>query len=388
MRLNGKETLHSFGFEGSTKQLSKSKSLTVVGTINDDAYNTLIQKTHAEILNAFIENDLSTLDEFSKWKEGVKTIRKIQSTKLSELKADYVDYKKKRNKRKEKGFTREISKTTLAKYDDLFNSFEAVKPGLKISDLTPDYIKGKWTDYLIDDRKLSQSTLEQGYYKNLKSLIKYIQDVLKIPLEFNAKEEIRYKKYNGVYKELFLTRDELKLLLEAIPKIVKNRPSLTSSMQLCLLSLYTGLRMSDIQKFRRAEDLHGEYIRLITQKSTTGNAKIPIHSKLKELLDWMAETGTPSNSEPVLRRNTKIILQLAKIKTHCILENGKSGPKWDLFRFHDWGGTFISTVAPIFGLSITEVSSLTGKTVGTIQQYYAGTDWDEVEKKMFKKISI
>lgn len=170
--------------------------------------------------------------------------------------------------------------------------------------------------------------------------------------------EIEFEAPNPPADSIYLTRDEIDLIVQYTPetdmeRIVKAK---------FLVGCYTGLRISDYNTIRR-DSINGDYLEVITTK-TKQKVIIPMNRIVREYIVDCFD----SVSDQELNRTLKTICQNSGLVQFVTVRENIGGktvrrqyPKWQLVSSHTARRSF-ATNAYLAGVPVLSIMKLTGHT--------------------------
>jgi site-specific recombinase XerD len=253
-----------------------------------------------------------------------------------------------------------MSEGRLRHYKVIQGKVNAFKPKLTFTQIDISFLQ----DFEASLRKknLDVNTI-QSNMNILKSICSKAHEVGLI-------EESQFKKYKlPKYEQKlieFLTEEEIKGVHELVEQI-ENRAHKLSGYYF-LLSCYTGYRISDAGRFEYEKMVSEGMIVLRARKNKT-IVSIPVHSRLKKVLDFVKEN--PLNiSEQKVREYVKEICKLKGIKKNV--------------KFHTARHSFAMLLMKN-GFSLEEVAELLGDTLN-VARVYAKIHNESLNKKILERL--
>ncbi len=176
---------------------------------------------------------------------------------------------------------KEISFRTIQKYKTIKNQLvdfeQAQKIRLKITDINLEF-HNKFTSYLKTDKKYSNTLIE----KNISTIKGFIKEAKELGLDTNIEAES--KKFTFRRDEpidTYLNLDEIDLIYNLD---LSDDKKLDNVRDLFIISLWTGLRISDLKRIDKF--LINENTIVISETQKTGAIiEIPIHPQVRRVLD-------------------------------------------------------------------------------------------------------
>ncbi|MEO9485242.1 MAG: phage integrase SAM-like domain-containing protein [Ekhidna sp.] len=271
-----------------------------------------------------------------------------------------------------------ISERTLINYDknlrkhiDGFNEYKSRDHQLNDLDKNFEY---EYKKYLYNkDQPLSDGSVD-NQIKYLKSLCRKLID-LGIP----CNEQVQsFSRISLTYDMVFLTAVELKRLIDSR---ITSSDTLDRKKDAFVFQCLTGIRVSDLKKFNK--DLVDDKYRLNTRSEKTGTLiKIPLVDKAIEIAEKY-NYNIPVESEQ--KYNEAIHKFMKELGFDRKVESKNYRPLHEVCTSHTARKTFISYALNNLGLSVAEVSLISGTSQGTIQKHYAGANIEEIENKILQK---
>ncbi len=269
-----------------------------------------------------------------------------------------------------------VSERTLINYDknlrkhiEGFNDYKNHDYLLTELDKSFEY---EFKKYLYNkDQPLSDGSVD-NQIKYLKSLCSKLNE-LEIPCN---KQVQSFKRIPIRYDMVYLTEDELVRLIDSQ---VHSSEALNRKKDVFVFQCLTGVRVSDLMRF--SEDLVDDKNRLITRSEKTGSPiRIPLVPQALEIAQKY-KYKLPLESEQ--KYNKAIHEFMKELGFDRKIESKDFKPLHEVCTSHTARKTFISQALNKMGLSVAEVSKITGTSQDTIQKHYAGANISEIEKKLF-----
>ena len=267
---------------------------------------------------------------------------------------------------KEREEMEEVGLKMIIKYRAMLNKtlrFEKLnKKQYKLNDLNDNFYSSFIT-FMRKEYNLNDNTLHR-YMSIFKTMLSWCSKKgYKVLSDYN---NIKIKKFDT--NDVHLTEIELRLLEEAKLTGAKER-----ARDLFLVGAYTGQRFSDYSLFEKADVRDGAIIK--KAKKTKITAFIPLHKKLKNLLDkydWKLPKITSQKFNLKIQevcKDLKIDSEIKKVSymgknhTETIL------PKWKLIGSHTARRTFITLMSER-GMPDHQLMQIAGiKDVKTLIKY-------------------
>jgi integrase len=326
-------------------------------------------------------------------------------------------------------FNSDISVTVfLNKYKEQINNETKVYTGENVMSFTEDWIKtdkytrdGKrlLTKNSIKSRKQSINKLKE-YFPSLTALD--INSKLYVQLKDKANDENKdlnttgnYIKYARVYfdwvsknkgidlpafisKEWTILKAKAKspiYLYEEEINILKKDIELTERLQrirdILLFNIAVPLRIGDLKSFNKSQ-IKGNFIELQQQGKNKKSLRIPINSETKEILEKHNYT-LPIGSDQKYNQGLKDLLkayqldrEVEEIKQPGMQEKRTYSKLYEVFTAHDAIHTWV-TLALSKGVSPKTISSVIGKDVSTIINYYWGQTSEDYQRDIEKMLN-
>lgn len=274
------------------------------------------------------------------------------------------------------------------------NSIEALAEWLKVEKaegLRPEQFTlrhlTKWQNYLNKDH--SGNTVAKRL-KHFKGFLKYFQELGgQTPVKLT---QIKYKETEGV--KIYLTEEELEAFKDApvkgINSVKVQRSAKTETVyvnlehvrDLFVLQCNTGLRISDLKRLDK--NIKGNRI-AIENKKTGKKVEIPITPAIRAILEKY-KYNLPEISEQKINDGIKEIYRICFPKNKIQVREGevfKTVHTWTLISSHDAIRTFI-TLSAERGMSVSAISTITGKTIPVLLKHYLSQSQKFAEKEMEK----
>ncbi|MBX2962163.1 MAG: phage integrase SAM-like domain-containing protein [Cyclobacteriaceae bacterium] len=279
-------------------------------------------------------------------------------------------------------------------YSNQRNSIEALEEWLKaekLEGLRPEQFTlrhlTKWQDYLNKDH--SGNTVAKRL-KHFKAFLKYYQELGgHSPVKLT---QIKYKETEGV--KIYLTEEELEAFKDAPVKGINSlkvqRSGKTETVyvnlehvrDLFVLQCNTGLRISDLKRLDK--NIKGNRV-AIENKKTGKKVEIPITPAIRAILEKY-KYKLPEISEQKINDGIKEIYRICFPKNKIQVREGegfKTVHTWTLISSHDAIRTFI-TLSAERGMSVSAISTITGKTIPVLLKHYLSQSQKFAEKEMEK----
>ncbi|MBX2944101.1 MAG: phage integrase SAM-like domain-containing protein [Cyclobacteriaceae bacterium] len=279
-------------------------------------------------------------------------------------------------------------------YSNQRNSIEALEGWLKsekLEGLRPEQFTlrhlTKWQNYL--NGKNSGNTVAKRL-KHFKAFLRYYQDLGgQTPLKLT---QIKYKVTEGV--KIYLTEEELEAFKDAPLKGITSfkiqrsgkketiYANLEQVRDLFVLQCNTGLRISDLKRLDK--NIKGNRI-AIENKKTGKKVEIPITPAIRAILERY-KYNLPQITEQKINDGIKEIYRICFPKNKIQVREGeafKTVHTWSLFSSHDAIRTFI-TLSAERGMSVSAISTITGKTIPVLLKHYLSQSQKFAEKEMEK----
>ena len=232
----------------------------------------------------------------------------------------------------------------------------------KLNDLNDNFY-AEFITYMRKEYNLNDNTLHR-YMSIFKTLLTWCgKKGYKVLDDYN---NIKIKKFET--NDVHLTESELKLLEEAELSGSKER-----ARDLFLIGAYTGQRFSDYSMFEKADVRNGAIIK--KAKKTKITAFIPLHKKLKVLLDKYDWKLPKISSQKFNIRIQEVCKELeindSIKKVSYMGKNVKEEifPKWQLIGSHTARRTYITLMSER-GMPDHQLMQIAGiKDVKTLQKY-------------------
>lgn len=261
-----------------------------------------------------------------------------------------------------------VGAKSIYKYESIIKKVFQFKKNLSSfsqmdSDFYIDFIS-----YLRKTHNISDNTLHRN--------LGFLKTFLNWSVKRGYCQNLEYKEHTIKKREtshVSLTQEELKLLEE-----IKLPERLEFYKDVFLIGIYSGQRYSDYCKFTRAH-LKGDHLE-IRQKKTNHICKVPLHSKLKNLLEKY-NYDYPKISSQKFNENIQEICKVAGIDSPIIKDlfygsekRTKTIPKWKMIGSHTARRSFV-TISTQKGMSPFDIMRVTGiREIKTLQGYIKDDD--------------
>ncbi len=215
----------------------------------------------------------------------------------------------------------------------------------------------------------SNNTID-NQIKYLKSLCRKLED---LGIDFN-KKVLQFERREETPSKIYLSNKELENLEEAT---LLHLPALQKQKDIFVFQCFTGLRVSDLKKINR--DTINDENQIVMKATKTGeHIRIPLMNEALAILDKY-DYQLPFISDQ--KYNAAIKRFMKELKFDRIIFE-KNEPLHQLCTSHTARKTFISYALNNLTLSVSEVSEITGTTPETILKNYAGSNIEDIAKKM------
>ncbi len=308
-------------------------------------------KTDLEKLANTIETNLNTatgngIEIDSKWlQQQINNFQgKVKTTdedRLINCLQGYIDFLPRKKQRNGK---RGAAAATIQKYQSLkvkIENFEASrKKKILVKDVGLKFIE-ELEKYFYEVDKLGSNTTGR-YIKFLKTVCTWAENEKGIPAHPQLK---RIKGYTDEAAKVFLSFDEL----EKIENTTYKRSALENAKDWLIIGCYIGQRVSDLLPLTN-ENLtirNGLELIELTQKKTGKRVAIPLHPKVKEILNKRNGKFSYKISDPKFNEYIKDVCKEAGIteptkggkmvkdeKTKMTRKEYGIFPKWELISSH------------------------------------------------------
>lgn len=238
-----------------------------------------------------------------------------------------------------------VSESTIKKRTTILNKLikfqEKKKVKFRVKDVDLRF-REDFIDFLDEEEKLSEGTIGR-YLKEVKTIC---TDAQKNNIEVSS-QLIHFKGFTSKSYKVTLTFEEI----EEIQKVKFKEDTLSVTRDWLIIGCFTGQRVSDLMKMSKSmiEEHHGFEFIVLTQKKTGKIVQIPVHKKVKAILDSYDGNFPPifsnneSSNSALFNRYLKLVCKEAKL-TFLIegklrneetgrLEEGKF-PKYKLVSSH------------------------------------------------------
>ncbi len=249
---------------------------------------------------------------------------------------------------------------------------------LTLEDINSDFYDS-FSKYLTVHKKLSNNS-EGAIFKNFKT---FMYDMLKKGNTTNSDFIQSVKSKNKEAQSVSLTWQELcNIESQEMPT-----QSLANTKDLFLFLCYTGVRFSDLKNLKPENiDIENGFIKIVMMK-TEDDTIIPIHSKLKALLDKYPDKKLPLISNQKFNKYVKGVAKIAGIDTPVqqVYYIGRkrieeTHPKYELISSHTGRRSFI-TLSLVKGGLPEEIMKVSGhRDRKSFQKYVKIAKNDAVEK--------
>lgn len=251
-------------------------------------------------LEAFVEKELNEsnakgIEVTSLWlKESIaRCLGKSDGTELNHLIPYTIQYienlKYAAGKNGEKG----VSESTIKKRTTILNKlikFEiSTKRKLRVKDVDLTFRK-QFMDFLYEDEKLSNGTIGR-YLKEVKTIC---TDAQKNNIETST-QLIHFKGFTSTSHKTVLSFKEIEVVQNT--KFEDERLSIARDW--LVIGCFTGQRVSDLMRMNKTmlEELYGFQFIVLTQKKTSKLVQIPVHHKVRDILEFYGGEFPPTFSE-------------------------------------------------------------------------------------------
>ena len=216
---------------------------------------------------------------------------------------------------------KQVTSATIKKYTSIKNKLIDFEKHRKEKILIKDVdlkFRRELINYFKEVEKLSDNTI--GRY------ITFIKTICKDAKIYGIETNIQLDAFKGFTEEaskVFLSFDEL----EAIEKEKFSREAIDNARDWLIIGCYIGQRVSDLLKLTKNDIINKNGVELIsfTQQKTGKNIVIPIHPKVKEILDKRKGEFPRSLSDVKFNKHIKDVAKLAKINE--LTEGAKFDPE-------------------------------------------------------------
>jgi integrase len=239
-----------------------------------------------------------------------------------------------------------------------------------------------FTEYLFEkrDKKLNKNSVGS----HIKCIKKFMNEAFEIGLTDNIKfKSKKFKMLNEDVDAIYLNNQELQHL--AGLDLADNK-KLDQVRDRFLISCYTGLRFSDLQRLT-PDHIHGNFIRIKTQK-TDQDVTIPIHPVVRKIIDKYNYSWPPAISNQKFNEYLKD-LGKDKAKFESMVTTSystgntrvyKNSPKWGLITSHTARRSF-ATNAYLDGVPSLLIMAITGhRTERSFLKYIKVTNDEHAAK--------
>lgn len=272
--------------------------------------------------------------------------------------------------------------STLKHFMSLRKRMNRLFPDIKVQEMDEDWLY----TYISIRQKTSINTTIQKEVKSIKQVMRYVQKKGVCDCNSILSATPKFKK-SSMPNVVFLSKSELiKLSKATMPN-----DYLEKTRDLFLFGCFTGMRFSDVQKFRLS-NIDGDKIRFTTKK-TNDTLTIPINSVVMSIINKY-DGCLPKMTNQVMNRFVKQMCRVAKIDapTTEIHYRGsqrieETKPKWEFITSHSARKTFVSN-ALMLGVPTSVVMSMTGHhSFQSLQAYVSVADQAKREAtKMMESI--
>lgn len=266
-----------------------------------------------------------------------------------------------------------ISKGRIANYKRLVSDFKRYEMERGVEYRTEDMdakTVGAFLDWLRIDRNLAPNTL-QGRMKMLRAMLAVIAKNHYLQTDY---KEARVK--GEVVEHIVLTDSEMELMMNYD---TSDNPRLDNVKRLFIIGITTGLRFSDFTHVK-LEHIAGDILSIHQQK-TGSMVQIPIHPKLREIIDG------GNMPKPICNQRFNVYLrelaQFAGVDSPVEVKTVQGGvrktkfvPKYELVSSHICRRSFASRLYRL-GINPKIIMKLTGhKQLSTFMSYIVISDED------------
>jgi integrase len=188
--------------------------------------------------------------------------------------------------------------------------------------------------YQINDEGETYNINSASKYKSTFKRMLTIAGIDEIPFNFKMyKEVIKVEKKK--VKNVYMDKDKIKKLINLD---LSEHPHLIPVRDYFLIGIFTGLRISDMQRLKTELHLHkdknGDHYIVIEQKKTEVEIRIPIDELIVKILNNYG--GTPKMVEQVFNRNVKEVCRLAGFtKKEPVTIHKTTGKTYDSIPFYE-----------------------------------------------------
>jgi len=199
-----------------------------------------------------------------------------------------------------------VSEARLKSIGSAIGHWDAFRPSIKLCDVDETMLNA-YRQYLIT-LKLAVNTVWK-YLNCTQTVLNHAVKKKMITSEqFDSYQWPEYVESVAT----FLTEEEIASFHEQTKNI--RLESIKTSGYYFLLSCYAGYRISDSRGFKYEDMVHGDFVALRADKNGK-IVSIPIHSRLRNVLDYIKDHEGPK-VEQQMRRDVKEIAKLAGITKH------------------------------------------------------------------------
>lgn len=230
-----------------------------------------------------------------------------------------------------------IADRTVARYEWVIKTLKEFEKhrGVRLTFATFDTnTLEEYQEFLLKYRNLAQNTLHR-YFRELRAMFNFVGRTVEVNPAYKT------------YRVKLVKTDKVALTMDEVNKIFEfdclGQKSLQNARDLFIVGCCTGLRLSDVSRLGEAS-ISDDVIRLHQQK-TGGLVEIPLHPKLKEMLETRGLPHPISGQK--LNTYLRQICQLLDINTPIEVKTVKGGkrevrilPKYELIKSHTARRTF------------------------------------------------
>ena len=344
---NGKRVKISSGIIVNSKDWNKNKEELKKGTKNALDVNTYLANTKNKIesyyLSSLAKDDILSIQELKSYAFDIMNKKSTVENKDEEgVEKDFYYYFDLFIRAR--GKSGQYSKRIIQYYETVkshlltFDTYRRKKT--EFEEIDPDYLQ-EFVQYLAVKKKHTNNTLA-GNITKLKTFLNY---AIKEGYTNNAK----YLAFKNVKEQdaqsIALTEQELKMLEDHKYKA----KHLANVRDLFLIMAYTGIRFSDLENLRKENIFLEEGVIKLNMKKTHDTIYIPIHAKLRHLIEKFLNGEIKVISNQKLNLYLKIACRQAKINSevqrvwyHNKQRRQETKKKYELVTTHTGRRTFIT----------------------------------------------
>lgn len=259
----------------------------------------------------------------------VKTTENDRLINCCNVYIEFLPHKKQRNGK------RGVTQSTITRYNAVKNKIDEFeeyrKKKILVKDVGLKFIE-EFETYLSDVDKLGVNSINRCI-KFVKTVCLWATTAKNIPAH---KELNKIKGYGEKASIIFLTFEEL----ETIENKIFERSALENAKDWLIIGCYIGQRVSDLLILTR-DNLtvrNGLELLELTQKKTGKKVVIPLHSKVKEILEKRNGAFPEKISDQKFNRHIKDLCKLAEINQ--LIEGGKMTKQKEINKFRKEFGKF------------------------------------------------